>query len=92
MLEIRVTLIFALTPNNILKDEKRLRFEKIASKRVDKVLESLRLLGNCLNTNNYNYDKKDVELMFSEIRLALKNTTALYDNELTRKEKRKFKF
>jgi len=71
---------------------KRLRFEKVASKRVQKIIDLLRLLGNCSNKNNYEYTEKDVELMFREINKILKETKVLYDKNLNKSSNGGFKF
>jgi hypothetical protein len=71
---------------------KRLRFEKVASKRVQKTIDLLRLLGNCSNKNNYEYTEKDVELMFREINKILKETKVLYDKNLNKSSNGGFKF
>lgn len=74
------------------KSEKRQRFEKVASNRVQRVLDTLSLLQNCSNRNNYEYDEHDVDRMFSEITKKLKETKAVYTNELTKTEKHGFTF
>ena len=74
------------------KSERRQRFEKVASNRVQRILDTLDLLKNCSNRNNYEYDEKDIELMFSEITKKLKETKAVYTNELSRTNKQGFKF
>lgn len=74
------------------KSERRQRFEKVASNRVQRILDTLELLQNCSNRNNYEYDEKDIELMFSEITKKLKETKAVYTNELNRTNKQGFKF
>lgn len=74
------------------KSEKRQRFEKVASSRVQRILDTLTLLQNCSNRNNYEYDEHDVDRMFSEIMKKLKETKAAYANELTKTEKRGFTF
>lgn len=74
------------------KTEKRQRFEKVAGSRVQKVLDTLQLLKNCSNRNNYEYSEADVELMFSEITKALKDTRAAYSGELNKLSKKGFSF
>lgn len=54
------------------------RFRRIASARTNKVLEALRILGNCANKQNYEYTKKEVEKIFSAIERAVKETRALF--------------
>ena len=72
--------------------KRRERFEKVASKCVQKVLDYLHLLGNCSNKNNYEYTEKDVELMFKEINQSFKETKILYDKEINKTNKSGFKF
>jgi len=72
--------------------KKRQRFEKVASNRVQKIIDFTRLLGNCANKNNYEYTEKDVELMFKEINRALKDIKVLYDKNLDNTNKGGFKF
>ena len=61
---------------------KRVRFTKVASTRVSKILNYLTLLQNCANRNNYEYDAEDVEQMFSEITKLVRETKNVYLNEL----------
>ena len=72
--------------------KKRQRFEKVASNRVQKIIDFIRLLGNCANKNNYEYTDKDVELMFKEINRELKETKVLYDKNMNKTNKGGFKF
>lgn len=74
------------------KSEKRIRFEKVASSRVQRVLDTLQLIQNCSNRNNYEYDAADVDRMFSEINKAVKNARATYIKELDRTKKQGFSF
>lgn len=74
------------------KSEKRQRFEKVAGNRVQKVLDTLQLLKNCSNRNNYEYSESDVEQMFSEIARALKESRAAFTNELHKTNKQGFTF
>lgn len=74
------------------KSEKRLRFEKVASNRVQKIIDYLNLLKNCSNRNNYEYTENDVEHMFSEIQKALKESRNTYNIELSKSNKSGFSF
>ena len=74
------------------KTEKRVRFEKVAGNRVQKILDTLQLLKNCSNRNNYDYDESDVDQMFSEMGKALKESRASYMNELHKASKQGFSF
>lgn len=72
--------------------EKRQRFEKVAGNRVCKILDTIQLLKNCANRNNYDYSDKDVDKMFGEISKALKEAQTTYKNELAKINKKGFTF
>lgn len=61
---------------------KRARFTKVASARVTKIINYLNLLKNCANKNNYEYDKDDVDFMFSELQRALRDAKGTFMNEM----------
>lgn len=63
---------------------KRKRFTKVATNRVQKIIDYLNLLQNCSNRNNYEYDEEDVNHMFEEISKALRESKAVYANELNK--------
>ena len=71
---------------------KRERFEKVATTRVQKIINMLGLLQNCANTNNYEYDDEDVELMFHEINRALKGARLAYSTAKSKENKKSFAF
>lgn len=75
-----------------MSSKRRERFEKVASNRVQKIIDYLNLLGNCANKNNYEYTEKDVDLMFKEINRALKEIRILYDKEFNKTSKGGFSF
>ena len=78
--------------NNKYMKSKRVRFEDIASKRVQYIIDKLELLGNCSNRNNYEYEEDDVKKMFVTIRENLRKAEVKFNNELTKQSKNKFKF
>lgn len=47
------------------------KFQRLATKRANKVLHDLRLIGNLSNKSNYEYTKDEVDKMFSVIRKQL---------------------
>lgn len=71
---------------------KRQRFENVASNRVQRILDTLQLLQNCSNKNNYEYTEIDVDKMFSEISSAVKDAKQAYIKELNKGNKSGFKF
>ena len=50
--------------SKVIKEE---RFKKIASRRVQEILDKLRLLGNCANRGNYYYNNEQVRKILSAI-------------------------
>lgn len=72
-------------------DRKREAFKKVATKRVQRILDTLALLSNCANKNNYSYSEEDVSLMFSEIEKALKTTKDAF-NAANSKNNGRFRF
>jgi len=74
------------------KSVRRERFESVAARRVQKILELLDVLGNCSNSSNYEYNEEDVRKMFSVIESKLKVTRALYSSGFIKEDKNTFKF
>lgn len=54
------------------EQEKSQRFKRVAEARTNKIIESIRLLGNCSNRSNYSYSEEDVKKIFSAIESELK--------------------
>ena len=52
---------------------KRERFKKVAVQRTNKVINYIRLLGNCSNSSLYDYTDADVEKIFSAIEGSVKD-------------------
>lgn len=71
---------------------KRERFKKVASYRVQKVIDFLSLLENCSNKHNYEYSDEDVNYMFDEIGKALKDCKAAYSSEINKAKSQSFIF
>lgn len=55
-------------------ETKRERFVRLAEARTNKILEMMRLLGNCSSKSNYEYTDDDVRQIFSALEKELKNT------------------
>ena len=70
--------------------EKRERFKRIAENRTNKILEQIRLLGNCSNKHNYDYTDEDIKKIFSVIENELKEAKLKYTSQAN-KEKFKLK-
>lgn len=48
------------------------RFVRLAERRTQRVLDSLRLIGNLANRSNYEYSDADVKKIFAAIELEVK--------------------
>lgn len=55
-------------------ETKRERFVRIAEARTNKILDMMRLLGNCANRGNYEFSDSDVAKIFSTLERELKLT------------------
>lgn len=70
---------------------KKERFETVAAKRVQKVLDDLVSLSKCANKNNYEFSEEDVYKMMNTIKKKLKNVDELFKGKLN-DTKDSFKF
>ena len=55
-------------------ENKRDRFVRIVEARTNKILDMLRLLANCANKSNYEYDEEDIKQIFFAIDKEIKAT------------------
>ncbi|WP_024865626.1 hypothetical protein [Butyrivibrio sp. FCS014] len=60
------------------EQEKSERFKRVAEGRTNKIIDQLRLLGNCANKSNYEYSDEDIKKIFSAIENELRLTKAKY--------------
>ena len=60
--------------------EKNERFKKVAVARTNRILNQLRLLGNCSNKNNYAYSDEEVKKIFNAIDNELKIAKSRFAN------------
>lgn len=68
-------------------EEKKERFKRVAENRTNRIIELIRLLGNCSNRSNYEYTEEDIRKIFSAIEHELKETKQKYQ---TKEKNRKF--
>ncbi len=66
-----------------LKEE---RFKKVASRRVQEILNKLRLLRNCANKANYSYTEEQVNKVLSTIDTEWRKAKAVFNNSKPKKE------
>lgn len=65
-----------ISVKNETKEEK---FKRIATARTLRILDDLRLLGNCANTSTYTYNEDDIIKIFSVMEKEIKRVKALFD-------------
>lgn len=68
-------------------EEKRERFKRVAENRTNRIIESIRLLGNCANKSNYEYSEEEIKKIFSAIESELRETKQKYQ---AKEKKQKF--
>lgn len=61
-----------------MEETRRQRFKRIAGARTNKILDMLKLLGNCSNTGNYGYSENDVKKIFNAIEAEVKASKAKF--------------
>lgn len=66
---------------------KRERFVRLAEARTNKILEMMRLLGNCSSKANYEYTDEDIKKIFNALERELKNTKNRFLGIDTKEEK-----
>ena len=60
-------------------ESKKEKFIILAEARTNKILNMMRLLGNCSNKNNYEYTEQDIQKIFNTLERELKNTKAKFN-------------
>ena len=54
-------------------ETKREKFVRLVEARTNKIIDMLRLLGNCSNKANYDYTDEDVQKIFTTLEKEMKN-------------------
>jgi len=54
------------------KEEKQLRFKRLAATRTNEILNKLRVLSNCSNRSAYEYSEDDIVKIFTAIDRSVK--------------------
>ncbi len=65
---------------NEIKETSEQRFKRLAELRTNQILDKLRVLGNCSNTQVYKYNKEDIEKVFSAIEKKTKEIKAKFNH------------
>jgi len=61
-----------------MEETRHQRFERLATKRVNRILNDLRLLGNLSNRSSYDYSDYEIQKIFVAIESALKNSKSKF--------------
>ena len=69
-----------MTVQSSNRSSKAEAFREIAAKRTVRVLDTLRLLGQCSNRRSYEYTDAQVKKIFREIRNAMRETEQYFNN------------
>ncbi|MGC8621858.1 MAG: hypothetical protein ACP5U0_08105 [Caldisphaera sp.] len=69
---------------SVKNETKEEKFKRIASARTSRLLNDLRLLGNCANTSVYTYSEDDIEHIFSTIDKEIKRVKSLFNKPTVR--------
>ena len=64
-----------------MREKDREKFKRLAEKRVNTAIKTMRLIGNLCNKSNYFYTDKDIEKIFSVLNKELKASRSRFDSE-----------
>ena len=70
-------------------ENKRENFKRIAENRTNKIISMIDLLGNLSNQSYYEYDQKQIDMIFDAIQSALDEQKEKF--KLINKKERKFR-
>lgn len=70
-----------------INENKSTRFKRLATNRVNNAVNTLRLIGNLSNTNNYSFEAADVNTIFKAIEEELTLAKARFSLVLKRRKK-----
>lgn len=68
------------------EQEKAERFKRVAENRTNRIIDQIRLLGNCANKSNYEYSDEDIKKIFLAIEIELKETKLKYQRKTKNKK------
>ncbi len=61
--------------------ENREKFVRLANKRVNSAIKTIRLIGNLSNKSNYSYSTEDVEKIFRALQEELRSAKSKFGDE-----------
>ena len=75
----------------VINEKKRSKFKELAESRVNKTIDTIRLIGNLSRKSNYEYSQDDVLKIKRAIERELKVTWALFESGSDSSDGEKFK-
>lgn len=63
-------------------ETKHEKFVRIAENRTNRIIDTLQLLENCANPNNYDYSKNEVDQIFNAIQKQLNETKLCFERSV----------
>ena len=70
------------------QETKREKFVRLAEARTNKIIDMLKLLGNCSNSSAYDYTQQDVDKIFSAIEAEGREAKKKFSKSETQKSTR----
>ncbi len=70
-----------------MKETKSERFARIAENRTNRIIDLIRILGNCSNKANYEYNEEDIQKIFQTIEKELKSVKKTFKEALKEEDK-----
>ena len=70
------------------RETKRERFVRLAEARTNKIIDMLQLLGNCSNSNAYDYTQQDVDKIFNAIETEFREAKKKFNKIESKKSSR----
>ena len=63
---------------SLMSETRKQRFERIGTKRVNRILNNLRLLGNLSNRSSYDYTENEIRKIFNVVDHSTKNAKSKF--------------
>jgi mitochondrial fission protein ELM1 len=70
-----------------MAETKKAAFKRLAQKRTNNLIKSIRLVGNLSNTNNYSYTEEEFKHIFNTVEQELKLAKSKFLVSLSRRKK-----
>ncbi len=70
------------------KETKRDKFVRLAEARTNKIIDMLRLLGNCSNSSTYEYTQEDVDKIIAAIETEVREAKKKFNKVESKKSSR----